>query len=230
MQIKINLKIFLFLIIFIITRQIKIYAILMFLALLHELGHLLAGILLGFKPEAISIIPAGFSVQFKAENKNYNVKVKKGNLLSVKKITIAAAGPIVNLVLIVITILYWKSTQNPFLIGLPVDLLIYSNLLIFMFNLIPIYPLDGGRILKEIIHIVHGLYSAYMITNKVSNAVVILLTIIASFAVLIYKNIAILFIIVYLWMLVIKENKKMNLKLAIWKNIAENTEAQSKCI
>ena len=84
MQIKINLKIFLFLIIFIITRQIKIYAILMFLALLHELGHLLAGILLGFKPESISIIPAGFSVQFKAENKNYNVKVKKGNLLSVK--------------------------------------------------------------------------------------------------------------------------------------------------
>lgn len=230
MQIKINLKIFLFLIIFIITRQIKIYAILMFLALLHELGHLLAGILLGFKPEAISIIPAGFSVQFKADNQNYNVKVKKGNLLSVKKIAIAATGPIVNLVLMVITILYWKSTQNQFLIGLPVDLLIYSNLLIFMFNLIPIYPLDGGRILKEIIHIAHGLYSAYMITNKVSNAVVILLTIIASFAVLIYKNIAILFIIGYLWMLVIKENKKMNLKLAIWKNIVENTEAQSKCI
>ncbi len=124
MQIKINLKIFLFLIIFIITRQIKIYAILMFLALLHELGHLLAGILLGFKPESISIIPAGFSVQFKAENKNYNVKVKKGNLLSVKKIAIAAAGPIVNLVLMVMTILYCKSTQNPFLIGLQVDLLI----------------------------------------------------------------------------------------------------------
>lgn len=60
MQIKINLKVFLFLLIFLITRQIKIYALLMCLALIHELGHVMAGIILGFKPESISIIPTGF--------------------------------------------------------------------------------------------------------------------------------------------------------------------------
>ena len=41
MQIKIDLKIFLFLLIFVITRQIKIYAILMLFAFVHELGHLI---------------------------------------------------------------------------------------------------------------------------------------------------------------------------------------------
>ena len=64
MQIKINLKVFLFLLIFLITRQIKIYALLMCLALIHELGHVMAGIILGFKPESISIIPTGFSVKY----------------------------------------------------------------------------------------------------------------------------------------------------------------------
>lgn len=42
MQIKINLKIFIFLILFILTNQIEIYGILMLFATVHELGHLLA--------------------------------------------------------------------------------------------------------------------------------------------------------------------------------------------
>ena len=99
MQIKINLKVFLFLLIFLITRQIKIYALLMCLALIHELGHVMAGIILGFKPESISIIPTGFSVKFKNDCKNYNKKIKNGNMLALKKAIIAFAGPFVNLII-----------------------------------------------------------------------------------------------------------------------------------
>ncbi len=40
MSIKIDLKIFLFVILFWLTSQIEIYAILMIFALIHELGHL----------------------------------------------------------------------------------------------------------------------------------------------------------------------------------------------
>ena len=53
MSIKINLKIFLFLSIFYLTRQIHIYAIVMFFAFLHEMGHLICGILMGLQPKAI---------------------------------------------------------------------------------------------------------------------------------------------------------------------------------
>ena len=45
MRFRIDLKIFIFLIIFYFTRQIEIYSILMLFALIHELGHLLAGLL-----------------------------------------------------------------------------------------------------------------------------------------------------------------------------------------
>lgn len=57
MKIRLNLKIFIFIAIFIVTRQIEIYGVLMLFAILHELGHMLAGILLGFKPNSIEIMP-----------------------------------------------------------------------------------------------------------------------------------------------------------------------------
>lgn len=219
MQIKIDLKIFLFLLIFVITRQIKIYAILMLFALIHELGHLITGLVLGLKIEEISLIPVGFSIKFKTEIKDYNQKIKKANLVSLKKMIIAIAGPVTNLIIIGIVVIYYKLTQMTTLLKLPVDLIIYSNILIFIFNLLPIYPLDGGRILKELVHIFAGLYKSYIITNNIANIVIIILTIISSIAILIYKNIAILIIIAYLWGMVILENKKFNTKMDIWKKL-----------
>ena len=77
MQIKIDFKIIAIIIIFLITKNIGIYATLMLFALIHELGHLVCGILLGFKPQSISIIPFGFKLGFKVECDDYNIKIKK---------------------------------------------------------------------------------------------------------------------------------------------------------
>ena len=122
---------------------------------------------------------------------------------------IAIAGPITNLIIIGIVAIYYKLTQMTTILKLPIDLVIYSNILIFIFNLLPLYPLDGGRILKRISTYFAGLYKSYTITNNIANIVIIILTVISSIAILIYKNIAILIIIAYLWGLVIIENKKI---------------------
>ena len=55
MKIRIDLKIFIFLAIFYFTNQIKIYMIIMFFSFLHELGHIIAGIILKMKLEKILI-------------------------------------------------------------------------------------------------------------------------------------------------------------------------------
>lgn len=44
MNIKIDLKIFLFAILFYLTKQIEMYATIMVFAIVHELGHLICGL------------------------------------------------------------------------------------------------------------------------------------------------------------------------------------------
>src|SRR5574344_50828 len=102
MQIKVNLKIFIFIILFIFTNQIKVYGILMWFALLHEIGHLIIGMLLGFKPKSLSIKPIGLSISFKIKPEDLEIKIKNGTKLEFKKIFIGIAGPLVNLILSVL--------------------------------------------------------------------------------------------------------------------------------
>ena len=70
-------------------------------------------------------------------------------MLALKKAIIAFAGPLVNLIIMAISIIYYKITEISEIAGISIELLIYSNLLLFIFNMLPIYPLDGGQILKE---------------------------------------------------------------------------------
>lgn len=201
MRFRIDLKIFIFLALFYITRQIEIYATIMIFCIIHEFGHLLAGFCLKMTPSKLEIMPFGVSVSFKLKTKDYNKKILNANLLELKKIIIAIAGPLTNLVLIIYFILFDTNILSR-------DVVIYANILIMAFNLLPIYPLDGGRILKSVVHIIWNGKASKEITNKVANITVILLTVISSIGIFYYENIAILLIILFLWYLIARENRK----------------------
>ena len=211
MRITIDLKIFLFALIFAITKQIEFYAILMIYAVIHELGHLFWGIILKLKPEAFSITPFGLQISFKAEPNLYNTKIKNGTKLCLKKMSLALAGPLTNFIIALILIILnnIELYKNSIFFG---EIAIYANILIGIFNLIPIYPLDGGRILKEIISIRSGIKKSYYYINKISNITMICLMFISSILLLYIHNIAILIILIYLGYLVIKQNKIYKIK------------------
>lgn len=219
MYIKIDLKIFILLVIAFFTKNIEMYSLIIIFTLIHEIGHLLAGFILGFKAKDITIAPYGFDIIFKINYKDYNKKILKANVLAVKRTIIALAGPIINIIIAgTIEVLLLNSVELNIL-GFKSQEIIYANLIIAMFNLLPIYPLDGGRLVKEIIHLFRGLEKCYTYVKEISYISTIILTAISSIIILVYKNVLILIVLCYLWTLVIKTHKEINMKLRIYKSI-----------
>ena len=217
MQIKVDLKIFIAILIFLLTEQLNIYIVFMLFAIIHELGHVLTGIILGFKPKNIEVLPIGISACFYMQCDDYNKKINYANRFVLKKVIISCAGPITNFIIAIIFYFFDFSIFN-----ISREFIIYTNLIIGIFNLIPIYPLDGGRIIKNILHIKIVLKEAYKYTKIIAKLSIIILTIFSSMAILYLKNISIVLILIYLWGIVIIQNKKYESKMNIYKMLEKN--------
>ncbi len=217
MRFRIDLKIFLFIILFYFTKQIEIYAMIMFFAILHEFGHLLAGLLLGMKPEKMEIMPYGVSISFKLTPEDYNKKIKYGNQLELKKILVALAGPITNFIIILIVLQIRLNIFSALMI-------LYSNLLLILFNLLPIYPLDGGRVVKGILHMFFGKRKAERYSNHISFITLMIVTFVSSIVVYQAENIAIFLIVLVLWGIFIKEDRIYERRNKIYNLVKKSIE------
>ena len=155
------------------------------------------GLILNLKPEKLEIMPFGLSICFKTNSKESN--------LETKNIVVALAGPVVSLVLALI-----YTYVEPIYISK--SNIVYANILICLFNLIPLYPLDGGRILKGILQIRFGRDESLKIINNISYVTMIAITIISSIAVYYFKNIAIFLVCLFLWIITLRENEKLRME------------------
>lgn len=197
MIIKIDFKVFLLAFCYLITKNIRVFSILLFFILIHELIHLISGVILGLKPKKITFTIAGFSIEFEERNvKNYLIKSKRRLK---NKIIIDMSAPIVNLFLGII----FAFVKIP-------DFT-YANLIIFLINILPILPLDGGRILKNILLYKFTFRTVNNVMIEISRINLIILTLIGSIIVVYLKNPLIAIFIIYLWFLFIKEKHYSNM-------------------
>lgn len=205
MKIRIDLKILIFLVLFYFTNQLKIYLVIMLFCFIHELGHIFVGLIFNMKIEKLEIMPFGFSVSFEdSVTENF------------KKIFVAAAGPLVTLALILIFFnIEIKLKQE----------IIYSNILILIYNLMPIYPLDGGRIIKGILQIKVEEERAQKMIWKLTKIIMIIITFVCSIAVYYFKNIAIFLSCIFLWTIILRIEEKRR-KLLIFSE--ENSKIYSR--
>ena len=105
--------------------------------LLHEIGHAIVARHLGYQLEQISLLPFGAELSLQDDNFTPSDEIK-----------IAVAGPLVNLILIIICVSLWWIFPITYYYT---DLFVFSNFITFVFNLLPVFPLDGGRVLRAII-------------------------------------------------------------------------------
>lgn len=170
----------------------------MFFSIIHELGHILMGLILKVKAQKVEIMPCGLSVSFYSNSNDKFIKIKE--------IFITLAGPLTSLSLMILCgFIDFKI--------ITMQEAVYSNMLILLFNLIPLYPLDGGRLIKGIIELRLDSEKSEIIIDKISNVTAIFLTVISSIAVYYFKNIAIFLICIFLWGIVIQEKNKKTLAI-----------------
>lgn len=124
------------------------YLFFIFIAL-HEIGHLICGILLGYKVKKFTLLPFGFSLCFK------EVFIKPRD-----SVIISFFGPLTNLIFFVC--FYFIYIVFPIE---EIKVLIDINLMLLVFNLIPVGFLDGGRVLKEFISMYISFYVANIVIN-----------------------------------------------------------------
>lgn len=220
MKFKINLKIFFVIFLFVLLKKIEVYILFMIFVIIHEMFHLLTGIILGYKVKILKLEIIGMSMEFyekeqkirtnlnckniQSKSKSHKtkklnfVKFKESNKDNIKKIIILFMGPISNLII-----------ASVFAI-LEMPVLVYINIIIVIFNLLPISPLDGGQILNRILRIIFGNKEAYTITNSLNTIIMSVITAISSILILYLKNISIVIILIFMWYLVFKENQKYN--------------------
>lgn len=205
MKIEIDLRIIFLVLLFVFTSQTYIYLLFIAFIFFHEMAHIIVGKISGLEIESISFGIFGFSAQI------YNYGEEK--VLS--KIFTYLAGPSCNLILALIFYLNKSRIE-----------LIQINLILGVLNLLPILPLDGGRILKEIIKIFYGHKVSTIFMVKFTKFILVLLSLLYSIIILKIKNIAILFLMFYLWWLyIIEERKAVTLKRVygiIEKSIEKN--------
>lgn len=201
MKIKVDLKIFLIIILYILTKNIEVFAMSFIFILLHELGHAITGITLGLKIKKININVFGLSIEFE----NYG-KERINN-----KIIIDMAGPAINIISFIVAVIF-KNEE-----------IAYINILLAIINLLPIYPLDGGRIVKNLLLKKYNYKQVVGYTEKISKNTLIIITAISSIVILYIKNFGIFLVIIYLWSIALKEWKKNQIIKRAFQAIQNNT-------
>lgn len=107
---------------------------------LHEGAHALAALLLGYSLQGIDVCPFGFCARMEA--------MGYGSVY--REMLILAAGPLMHLCYPMMFGLFasWGIISPSFC-----AYLIMMNRAVLLFNLLPILPLDGGRIASSLLHL-----------------------------------------------------------------------------
>jgi Zn-dependent protease len=176
-----------------ITWNVWEYVALFAIVLVHEYGHALACRQVGGTANRIVLWPLGGVAYVDPPPR------PGATLWSI------AAGPLVNVVLLpLLTALSILSRSLGWAVAVPnLHILLrsvaYINLGLLIFNMLPIYPLDGGQILRSLLWFLLGRARSLMVATMVGFAGVLGLVILAILARSVWLGVLSVFILMNCW-------------------------------
>ena len=160
---------------------LPIYLIYALTALLHECGHMFYAAKIGFRCEKISLMPYGAAAICDTEG----IRAKD-------EIFLALAGPAVNAFLCILCAGLWWFFPVTYAFT---DAVFSANAVMLIINLLPAYPLDGGRVAGSILRTFMRAGRAKLILRAMSVCISVALVFIFVFAV---KSISLLIFAAFL--------------------------------
>ncbi len=178
-------------------------AVLFVLVIMHEYGHALMARRFHVQTRDIIITPIGGIARLEGMPQR-----------PVHELLVAFAGPLVNLVLALVfsVVLYAMETEDFFLrekegievltdpVGF-IFLVAMMNTILFIFNLIPAYPMDGGRILRSLLSMKMSRTKATIIAANVGRVLAIGFIIFGAYN----RMITLLFIGIFIYIVATRE-------------------------
>lgn len=121
--------------------------LLFFIVFLHEIGHAAAALFFHWRVRKIELLPFGGVMETEED----------GNRPLLEEVIVTLSGPFVHLPLILfshvlLSTSFWSYADH--------ELFVKYNIVLLLFNLFPIWPLDGGKLLFCILQYYHPFYVA----------------------------------------------------------------------
>lgn len=163
------------------TRALNLLLLIMlFLCVaLHELGHSIVAIKFGIPVADITLYPIGGIARIEKRPTAW------------QELWIAIAGPMVNVVIAIILFLVIAATGGtvaPEVVSKGgggwrgfVEVIISANIMLVLFNLIPAFPMDGGRVLRAILGLNMPIERATSIAANIGQFIAIAAAVFAIF-------------------------------------------------
>ena len=156
-----------------ITGHFKGFVWFSIIIIVHEFGHILMGVIYGWKIEKVIILPFGALTIF---HEDINRKINE-------EFWIVVMGPLFQIVFTFIVYCFCGLND-----------VIYYSLIILGFNLLPIFPLDGSKILN--------LFFNKFISFKRSHFLIIIVSIMSVLCLVIKVNFNLIFLLIVLFLVV----------------------------